>query len=161
MVRDVKDSGLENIENILENIQQRLDDSPRSSDFSALMVKVENIEERQKESTQSLTEIRTALYEPDKGLFSKVKEVDSTGKYTATKTDEDHNKIDIIERKIDKIQATASAVEGLQKVAGPSFHELTSVIDTKKRINKLFWGLIAGVLAVIGNAIWMIITARH
>jgi hypothetical protein len=100
IVDDEKEKSPEdNISFLLDQLNQRLlENSSLEKKFDTLMNKVEKIEGSQDEILKQLSSLNDAVYDPDSGLFSRIKEVKLVGEI---KTLESQNSVEHLKHQQD------------------------------------------------------------
>jgi hypothetical protein len=155
---------------LLESISAKINSSAvLNGGFDKMLVIVENIKEKQAETSKKVDEIHRGLYEPDSGLYARVKSVESGIQHMAEEfkfhadTDE-KNMAGIrvsLDKLVDKDKDLEKKVEPtvkLKKIAGDDLEKLESVIKVKSTagewFSKVVWALILAVLGGAGKALW-------
>lgn len=105
-ITDVSEKAINAIEKThrqLVEMQNRILAAPAmNGGFSKLMFKIEKIEESQEQLVTKVDEIHDVLYDPDKGLYARIKSVE---------TAVDEEKINGIEKEVDELRNWKSIVE--------------------------------------------------
>lgn len=158
------------LEMILEGIAVKINNATvLNGGFDRMMVVVENIKEKQNETTKKVDEIHKGLYEPDTGLYARVKSIE-TGvqhmvddfKSHAAADDVNMNGIRI---SLDKLIAKDKDLEEkvghtakLKQIAGNDLEKLESVIKAKTTagewFSKIVWALVLAILGGLGKTLW-------
>ena len=120
-------------------------------------VMIEHIQDKQEESGKKLDKVSEALYGPDNGLFSRVKTIES-------KLD---NNLSDLEGKVKEMPAIVIDVTDMKKfknsierVAGKQLEELNDLVRLRKHLSRIYWTLVASVLAFLGSVLYQVITRR-
>jgi len=127
----------EDHQNILENIHQKLDNSPAlNGGFDRLLYKIDGIEKSQVQIVEKVDKIHDAIYHPDDGLFARIAMTKTSNLESVSKIekqvfeisawkqrrdseDEDLEKdTDEIQVKIQKIE---NSIENMEKFQGLIF----------------------------------------
>ena len=99
IVDDEKEKSPEDNISLLDQLNQRLlENSSLEKKFDTLMNKVEKIEGSQDEILKQLSSLNDAVYDPDSGLFSRIKEVKLVGEI---KTLESQNSVEHLKHQQD------------------------------------------------------------
>jgi peptidoglycan hydrolase CwlO-like protein len=161
---------------MVEGIAKKINGAPAlNGGFDRMMVIVEHIQEKQEETTKKIDKIHEGLYEPDEGLYARVKAVEGSAVGFAEKqikhfTSDEKNLSDInaslkvLSDKDEELEGKAETIIRLQKIAGEDLEKLESVIKVKNTwfdaSSKIFWLLAGGALAAIGKTVWETIFHR-
>lgn len=165
-----------NLQMMVEGIAKKINGAPAlNGGFDRMMVIVEHIQEKQEETTKKIDKIHEGLYEPDEGLYARVKTVEGSAVSFAEKqmkhfTSDEKNLSDInaslktLSNKDEELEAKAETIIKLQKIAGEDLEKLESVIKVKSTwldaSSRIFWLLAGGALAAIGKTVWETIFHR-
>jgi type I site-specific restriction endonuclease len=140
-----------------------------------MLVIVEHIREKQDDTTEKINKIHDDLYEPDDGLYARVKMVEAIAADFAKKqtehlaTDERtlislNESLKKLSEKDDDLGKKAETTLRLKKIAGEDLEKLESMIRVKNIWlniwSKAVWLLGGGVLAAIGKTVWEIISRK-
>jgi len=153
---------------VIEDIAKKINGAPAlNGGFDKMMVIVEHIQEKQDETTKKIDKIYDGLYEPDDGLYARVKTMeDSSNNFTADeKTLNDLNaSLKKLADKDAELEEKADTTERLKKIAGEDLEKLESVIKVKTNsfdfLAKITWLLAGGALAAMGKAAWEALFSR-
>lgn len=159
-----------NLQMMIEGISKKINGAPAlNGGFDRMMVIVEHIQEKQEETTKKIDKIYNGLYEPDEGLYARVKTVEDTSTNFSEKqvkhfTSDEKNLNDInaslkkLSDKDEDLETKAETIIRLQKIAGEDLEKLESVIKVKNTwfdaSSRIFWLLAGGTLAAIGKTVW-------
>lgn len=155
---------------LLKSISAKINSSAvLNGGFDKMLVIVENIKEKQNETSKKVDEIHRGLYEPDSGLYARVKSVESGIQHMAedfkSHADADEkNTAGIrlsLEKLVDKDKDLEKKVEHtvkLKKIAGDDLEKLESVIQAKGKagewFGKIIWAILLAILGGLGKALW-------
>lgn len=114
--------------------------------FDKLVMMMEHMQQKQSEHGDKLDNLSKALYEPDEGLFARVKAVETTASNCALVIETHLKKDDPI-----VITEFKTFKENVETVAGKQLQELSAVVQTKKNMAKVYWALITSVLVFAGG----------
>lgn len=158
------------LQTILESISVKINSSPvLNGGFDKMLVIVENIKEKQTETSKKVDEIHRGLYEPDTGLYARVKSVenginDMADDFKAHADNDDKNMAGIrisLDKLVDKDKDLEKKVEHttkLKKIAGDDLEKLESMIKVKNTagewFSKIIWAIVLAILGGLGKALW-------
>jgi uncharacterized protein YaaN involved in tellurite resistance len=161
---------------MVESIAQKINTSPvLNGGFDKMMVIVEHIQEKQQETSEKVDKIHDGLYNPDDGLYARVKLVETDIKqmvksHTAHLAADEKNMKEFNDslKKLsstdDDLSKKAETTSKLKKIAGDDLEKLESVIKVKSAwgdwLGKAVWLIVGGAFAAIGKAIWEAISHR-
>jgi len=126
----IKNGGdFENVDSsmLLQQIQKKVSSSPvLSGGFDVLLVKIENIEESQKQIVSTVESIHNAIYSPNDGLFSRISSVnfkveknvsdlESWKNSTIKSQDSEKNELKETAKRVDDQQVSILNIEGWKK----------------------------------------------
>lgn len=158
---------------LVESIASKINGAPAlNGGFDRMMVMVEHIKEQQEDTSIKVDKIHHGLYEPNEGLYARVKMVETT---TTDLAKRQANHITVNERKLETINATLKKLgekdddllkkveitDRLKKITGEELEKLANVIQVKSTwtdsASKVAWFVIGGLLVEIGKFAWTII----
>lgn len=148
-----------NLQLLVESIANKMNSSPAlNGGFDKMLVMVEHIQEKQEETGEKVNKIHEGLYNPDTGLYARVKMIENTtelfGKNHAAIA-ANLKKLTAVDEDLTKKAETTSK---LKKIAGEDLEKLESVIKVKSAWSdiwtKAIWFVVGGSLAALGKAIW-------
>lgn len=164
------------VQQMVEEIAKKLNGAPAlNGGFDRMMVVVDYIRERQDEATRKINRIHEDLYEPDDGLYARVKMVENVASDFSKKqidhlaTDERtlsslNDSLKILAQKDDDLGKKAETTLKLKKIAGEDLEKLESMIRVKSVWlsiwSKAVWLLGGGVLAAVGKTLWETLARR-
>lgn len=165
-----------NLQQVVEDIAKKLNGAPAlNGGFDRMMVIVEHIQDIQDQTTKKINEIHESLYEPDDGLYARVKMVENIASEFSKKqtehlaTDEKtlvslNESLKKLTDKDDDLDKKAETTIRLRKIAGEDLERLERLIRIKTAWasvwSKAFWLVGGGVLAAIGKTIWEFLSRR-
>lgn len=164
------------IQQMVGEIAKKINGAPAlNGGFDRMMVIVEHIQEKQDEASRKINRIHEGLYEPDDGLYARVKMVENVAS-DFSKKQADHlatdekvlvNLNDSLKKLVEKDDELSKKVETtlrLKRIAGDDLEKLEAVIQVKSMWlniwSKSIWLLSGGILAAVGKTIWEILTHR-
>lgn len=168
-----KEPQYKDLQEMVEVIAKKINGSPvLNGGFDRLMVTVDHIRERQLEANSKLGKIYEDLYEPDDGLYARVKMVENiTADFSKkfqehTTTDEKLQTVlnDSLAKLDGDLAHKLDTTKRLQKIAGEDLDKLESILKVKNMWlniwSKAAWLLGGGILAAIGKTAWELIVHR-
>lgn len=146
---------------LLESIARKISESKAlNCGFDQMCVMIEHIQDKQEESGKKLDKVSEALYGPDNGLFSRVKTIES-------KLDNNSRMLSDLEGKVKEMPAIVVDVtdmkkfkDSIERVAGKQLEELNDLVRLRKHLSRIYWTLVASVLAFVGSVLYQAITRR-
>lgn len=158
------------LQSLLESISGKINSSPvLNGGFDKMMIIVENIKEKQNETSEKVDEIHKGLYAPDDGLYARVKSVESSIEHMANdfKThavndDANMERINVsLDKLVDKDKDLEKRVEHtakLKKIAGDDLERLESVLKAKATagewFSKIVWAVVLAIFGGLGKMLW-------
>ncbi len=156
---------------MLERITKKVESSPAlNGGFDKLMVTVEHIKEKQDSTWLKVDKIHEGLYEPDTGLYARVRSVETSTATMAENYEEhiinDEKSMDEINSSLKKIGEISERADEVAKkvksIAGEELEKLTPIIKARTLFgeitSKAIWLLGGGILAAIGKTVWEIVS---
>jgi hypothetical protein len=164
------------LQQTVESIAKKIHGAPAlNGGFDRMLVIVEHIREIQDDTTEKINKIHDDLYEPDDGLYARVKMVETVAADFAKKqaehlaTDEKtlvslNESLKKLSEKDDDLGKKAETTLRLKKIAGEDLEKLESMIRVKSVWlnvwSKAVWLLGGGILAAIGKTVWELISRK-
>jgi chromosome segregation ATPase len=164
------------LQQTVESIAKKIHGAPAlNGGFDRMLVIVEHIREKQDDTTEKINKIHDDLYEPDDGLYARVKMVETVAADFAKKqaehlaTDEKtlvslNESLKKLSEKDDDLGKKAETTLRLKKIAGEDLEKLESMIRVKSVWlnvwSKAVWLLGGGILAAIGKTVWELISRK-
>lgn len=135
------------LERLINEIHEKLDGAAFNGGFESLVQNVQNIEKTQREMLSKMEEVHKVIYEPDDGLFARVKRVEAI-----------HDKeLEPLRRDIAGIKAwkeEMTAKDGVLAQVTKDSHEVAELISWKKRV-------IGFLFAAAGSTLLMVIKTAY
>lgn len=149
-------------------IRKTLDQAPvLNGAFQRLTVNVEAIKEKQDTICKKVDDISSALYEPDEGLYSRIKELEFTGK-EMRKDLQNHFQSD--EKMNEQISTILEEAKVKEKVIGEleevtdrlksitggnaNLDKLNNIMELQKSLNKAYWLMFGAILTTAAKFIF-------
>lgn len=131
---------------LLEILVKKMGESPAlNGGFDKLCLMIEHIQEEQTKSGVKLDKVSDALYDPNNGLFSRVRAIES--KLDTNIKDLNTNIIDI-NKKVDDLPDVRQDLHDLKKfqaavenVAGKQLEEISELVKLRKNLANVYWAL--------------------
>lgn len=150
-------------EMILQEIRDTLKKAPAlNGGFDRLLFSVENIKEKQAETSEHLKKINESLFDPDDGVHARLKVIEITGEqqkqvlllHTAVDVKELEKIAEYMEEFKEKQQETDQVLVKLKQTAGSNLENLEAVVKFRNNFDRLYWLLVTGVLTSLGKIFW-------
>ena len=157
----------ENCRQILEMQDKILSAPAMNGGFTTLLYKVENIEQSQCQLTEKVDQIHHVLYEPDSGLYARIKNVEKNcipeGSLDGIENDLQEIKVWKVaeEKSYIKEEATIFENDKMLKHHETIINDLKATVDRYNSVGK--WLLIfigGGLLSIIGKLIYGLISGH-
>lgn len=143
---------------LLETIAKKLMESNAlNGGFDKLCLMIEHIQEKQNESSVKLDKVSEAIYDPDNGLFSRVKDLEQK---IDVNMNEIEKKIEMVPDVKNEIHDLKKFQEALEQICGKQLTELSEVIKLKKNLATIYWAGMGTVTMVVAKTIFDIISNR-
>lgn len=147
---------------LLHLVQQKVLTSPvLNGGFDAMMVKVEQIEEGQKQMGVKVDSIHEAIYHPDEGLFARVKDVEHVKEKVAVteQLEKDIARLQQQHESEEKVLAREEKqAEENAKLVKDHAEKIKDLVQFKSRVCAIVkWGLVTlagGVATLVGKLIY-------
>jgi SMC interacting uncharacterized protein involved in chromosome segregation len=165
---------------LLELIVQKFNDSRAlNGGFDKLCLMIEHVQTEQDKNSGKLDKVSDALYDPDHGLFARVKKleqkIDSNlgdldqivkgiptveTKVTALVT-----KVESLEKKAEtqttldsdtrkKVQDLEKFHAQMEKIGGVGLNEFTDIVALKQRMSNIYWALALAIMMFVGKLLF-------
>lgn len=160
------ESGGSKKETQIKHVQEKLDQaSVLNGGFDKVMLKLDYIQEKQEETSGQVNMLVEKLFDPDKGFFSRVREMENTTESLAEKLSEhigqDKEILATFKEVAEKVEEHDDTTKQLKIISGEDYNDLRSAVKISKAFNKLFWLVASGVGAMISKIIWDIYQNTH
>ncbi len=170
---DNKEPQNKDLQVVVETIAKKINNSPAlNGGFDRMMVIVEHIQEKQEEANNKMDRIHDSLYDPDDGLYARVKSVEVVTSDFAKRQDEhlssDEKVLSQLTNSLKKLNEDLMdklvTTKKLKKIAGDELERLELMIRSKNVWlsiwSKAAWLLGGGILAAVGKTVWDLIVRR-
>ncbi len=135
---------------LVSEIHNKLDGVVFNGGFEALVQNVQNIEKTQREMLEKMEDVHQVIYEPDDGLFARVKKVETIHREELEPLKRD------ITRLVEWKQELQSKDGTLAQVSNDHV-EMKTLLDWKKRIIALALGATGSVFLLMVKAFYELI----
>src|SRR3990167_964215 len=156
----------ESLEKLFKSLEEKVLNIPiLNGGFESLMFKVDKIEESMSGVNEKIDKIHVAVYDPDQGLFARVKstETKTIENITLVKNDVDHLRT-AHETHINVDQDAATDMKLYNEIVDRHQRDLERVMIWRDRINSILkWLLVtlaSGFLALTGKLLYEFIAGR-
>ncbi len=151
IVHDEDESPLSAERDMLQNIHQKLDNSPAlNGGFDRLLYKIDGIEKSQVQIVEKVDKIHEAIYNPDEGLFARLAASKASNAESLSKVEKD-----IVELEIWKNQISEDG-ESCEKEADQLQEKIFRIeksLDDVEKFQKVTYSVAKWLAAAIGGGI--------
>jgi hypothetical protein len=142
----------------LDTLNERLDSSAvMNGGFDSLHTKIDLLDSSINNLGIEVKDIKIALYEPEKGVFAKLKSLELNTKHSETELQDNTQKLSALKA----FEDDSKTIQSLKKIAGDNLQDLEKIFKIANAINKLYWLLAAGVVGAVGKFLWELIIKHH
>ena len=139
---------------LLELLVKKVSDSSAlNGGFEKLCVMIEHVQNEQAKSGQKLDKVSEALYDPNNGLFSRVKAIESKLDTNIKDLDKKCDELPSVKEEVEDLKKFQEAIES---IAGKQLEELTALVNLRKRLANIYWALALSVVAFVGNLLFQL-----
>lgn len=139
---------------LLELLVKKVSDSSAlNGGFEKLCVMIEHVQTEQEKSGQKLDKVSEALYDPNTGLFSRVKAIESKLDTNIKDLDKKCDQLPSVKEEVEDLKKFRAEIEG---IAGKQLEELTALVNLRKNLSKIYWSLALSVIAFVGNLLFQL-----
>lgn len=139
------------------NLQEKLESPVFNGGFDRLFTKVEAIEASQKTTATVVENLNRLVYEPDEGLFSRIKKVEGVNLIELQKIAQAQEKF---KEDLEEMKETLKEGVGNSKDFNDLKMKVTSLEAWRSDLGRKLWVLIPVVLTLLGKIGWDVI-ATH
>jgi hypothetical protein len=136
---------------LLELLVKKVGDS--SAGFEKLCVMIEHVQTEQEKSGQKLDKVSEALYDPNTGLFSRVRAIESKLDTNIKDLDKKCDELPSVKEEVEDLKKFQAAIES---IAGKQLEELTALVNLRKRLANIYWALALSIVAFVGNLLFQL-----
>lgn len=139
---------------LLEILVKKVSDSSAlNGGFEKLCIMIEHVQEEQTKSGVKLDKVSEALYDPNTGLFSRVKVIESKLDTNIKDIDKKCNELPTVKEEVQDLKKFQAAIEN---IAGKQLEELTALVKLRQRLANIYWALALSALAFVGNLLFQL-----
>lgn len=143
---------------MFERVVKKIENSPAlNGGFDKLVISVEHIKEKQEEICDKIDDVDSRLYEPDKGFFARVIQIEHNTQVIKDNIlshliqDEEFQK-EIKKTVTETIpDSSKHIIKKLESIGGRDLVELQAIIDFRKSFKRFFWLIMTGIGTTIGT----------
>ena len=121
--------------------------------FDKLFLMIEHIHSEQDKSGKKLDKVSEALYDPDDGLFSRVKGIETKLDTNISDLEDKCKDVPTVKNEIDDLKKFQAAVES---IAGKQLEELGALVKLRKNLSMIYWALMLSIAAFVGNLLFQL-----
>ena len=122
------------------------------------MADLNRVHEDIPEIRREVATIKDAIYDPDNGLYSRIKESSADSKRSEDMLRDVSARTSLIAKKLDSMEEKMNPLEEttkkLKRIAGEDLDKLKGITQTKENINKIWWAILLAVGAGVGKFLW-------
>jgi seryl-tRNA synthetase len=152
------------LKDMLERIVKKVENSPvLNGGWDKMVLTMEHIKEKQDDTSEKVDNIHQALYEPDNGLFARVKTIEHTAEViekeveTNARNDEELQKQ--LQKAADEGKPAIDMAAKMETIAGKDLQDLKEAIKVQKTMNKIFWMIAAGSGSLVVKVVYDFLAA--
>lgn len=124
-----------------------------------LQYELQGLRKELDEQIKKLEKFNDALFEPDEGIYRRIKSV-------SEKIEENYKMLQAIEKKVynkheayeQKIIELEAAYRTLIEIGGDNLSDLRTTVDKSKKSDKIMWAAVTTAVAAAVKLVWDIIT---
>jgi uncharacterized protein YaaN involved in tellurite resistance len=140
---------------LLETLIKKMGESSAlNGGFDKLCLMIEHIQDKQEESGKKLDKVSEALYDPNNGLFSRVKAIETK---IDTNIDELEKKVRIVPDVKSEVHDLKKFQQSIEEIAGKQLEELHSLVKLRKNLTNIYWALVFSVVMAVLTTLFNII----
>lgn len=132
----------------LMNIQEKLNNPVFNGGFETLLLKVDGIEKTQKQTLDEVAELNKTIFDPDEGLYSRIKNVNNdVDELTDWKrqVEEKSKENDEAVKTVKSLSEWKSKLDEKIKTYDQNTTDVTQLKDWKNGFHKLLWWLLPAI----------------
>jgi len=139
---------------MLELLLKKISDSSAlNGGFEKLCVMIEHVQTEQEKSGHKLDKVSEALYDPNTGLFSRVKAIESKLDTNIKDLDKKCDELPSVKEEVEDLKKFQTAIEN---IAGKQLEELTALVNLRKRLASIYWALALSVIGFVANLLFQL-----
>lgn len=139
---------------LLEILVKKVSDSSAlNGGFEKLCIMIEHVQAEQEKSGVKLDKVSEALYDPNTGLFSRVRAIESKLDTNIKDLDKKCDELPTVKEEVQDLKKFQAAIES---IAGKQLEELTALVNLRKRLANIYWALALTIVAFVGNLLFQL-----
>lgn len=139
---------------LLEILVKKVSDSSAlNGGFEKLCVMIEHVQAEQEKSGVKLDKVSEALYDPNTGLFSRVRAIESKLDTNIKDLDKKCDELPTVKEEVQDLKKFQAAIES---IAGKQLEELSALVNLRKRLANIYWALALTIVAFVGNLLFQL-----
>jgi len=139
---------------LLEILVKKVSDSSAlNGGFEKLCVMIEHVQAEQEKSGVKLDKVSEALYDPNTGLFSRVRAIESKLDTNIKDLDKKCDELPAVKEEVQDLKKFQAAIES---IAGKQLEELNALVNLRKRLANIYWALALTIVAFVGNLLFQL-----
>lgn len=135
------------------------DSTEINKELMRLQYELQGLRKELDEQIKKLEKFNDALFEPDEGIYRRIKSV-------SEKIEENYKMLQAIEKKVynkheayeQKIIELEAAYRTLIEIGGDNLSDLRTTVDKSKKSDKIMWAAVTTAVAAAVKLVWDIIT---
>ena len=137
---------------LLETLIKKMGESSAlNGGFDKLCIMIEHVQEKQEESSKKLDKVSEALYDPNSGLFSRVKAIETK---LDTNIEELEKKVRVVPDVKSELHDLKKFQESIENVVGKQLEELHNLVKLRKNLSNIYWALILSTIGAFGTMLF-------
>jgi vacuolar-type H+-ATPase subunit I/STV1 len=144
---------------LLELLVKKMGESSAlNGGFEKLCIMIEHIQEEQTKSGVKLDKVSEALYDPNTGLFSRVRAIESKLDTNIKDLDKKCDELPTVKEELQDLKKFQVAVE---TIAGKQLQELTELVKLRKNLANIYWALVLSAIGAFASMIFNLWNRRN
>lgn len=144
---------------LLELIVQKFNDSRAlNGGFDKLCLMIEHVQAEQDKNSGKLDKVSDALYDPDHGLFARVKKLEQKIDSNLGDLDQIVKGIPTVETKVTALVNKVDSLEKfhaqMEKIGGVGLNEFSDIVALKQRMSNIYWALALAIVMFVGKLLF-------
>jgi predicted nucleic acid-binding Zn-ribbon protein len=151
------DNRTKSIDDILRDIERKLSSSAAlNGGFDRLMLKVDGIEASQTAIEKKVDDLQDSIYDPDKGLYARIKEIDHQNEMQINDLNRKFNEIKVVEEFEEKSRVEKDAIDKLNReLLSKTVNQLDDLIKWKDLVSSFVkWVIGSGAIGAVGKMLY-------
>jgi hypothetical protein len=139
------------------NLQEKLNSPVFNGGFDRLFAKVEGIEASQRATAMMVESLNKLVYEPDDGLFSRIKRVEGVNVVELQKISNSQEKF---KEDLEEMKVTLKGSVSTTSEVGELKTKVAELATWRSDLSRKLWILIPVILTLLGKIGWDVISAH-